>query len=158
MGEARQIVAYVKNNRLDSCIILGDLNAYSPLDAIWLEKQSTLRGNLIKWDANHPQYGNLRGRRFDYSVLSTFLAAGFDDCIGRSVFPEIKRASYPAATLYNWKWGDSRLTAVSERLDYILLSEALVSHVRQVDVHNSPALEGISDHYPVSVTLAQLEK
>jgi len=158
LGEARQIVEYVKNNRLDSCIIMGDLNAYSPLDAIWLETQSVLKTNLAKWDQEHPQYGNMNGNRFDYRVLSTFLAAGFDDCIGRYVFPEIKRASYPAATLYNWKWGDSRLATVSERLDYILLSEPLASQVKQVEVYNGPALEGISDHYPVSVVIDQLEK
>lgn len=158
LGEAKQIAEYVKNNHLDSCIILGDLNAYSPLDAIWLEKQSSLKDNLIKWDTEHPQYGNMRGGRFDYSVLSTFLAMGFEDCIGRSIFPEIKRTSYPSATLYNWKWGDPRIATVSERLDYILLSEPLASHAKQVEVHNGPALEGISDHYPVSVVIDQLEK
>lgn len=158
LKEARQIVEYVKNNKLDNCIILGDLNAYSPLDATWLETQSALKENLTKWDQEHPEYGNMRGSRFDYGVISTFLAAGFDDCIGRSVFPAAKRASFPSATLYNWDWGDSRLTAVSERLDYILLSEPLAPYVKQVEVNNGPELEGISDHYPVSVIIDQLEK
>lgn len=158
LKEAIQITEYVKKNLLDSCIILGDLNAYSPLDAIWLEKKPILKANLTKWDREHPQFGNMSCGRFDYRVLSTFLAAGFDDCIGRSVFPDTKRASYPAATLYNWTWGDSRLATISERLDYILISEPLASHVKQVEVHNSSALEGISDHYPVSVLIDQLEK
>ncbi|MFU1857698.1 endonuclease/exonuclease/phosphatase family protein [Sphingobacterium sp. NGMCC 1.201703] len=158
LGEARQIVEYIKTNRLDNCIIMGDLNAYSPLDASWLEPKSALKANLRKWDQEHPQYGNMNGSRFDYRVLSTFMAAGFDDCIGRAVFPESKRASFPTATLYNWKWGDARLPAVSERLDYILLSEVLAPHVQQVEAHNGAALEGISDHYPVSVVIDQLEK
>lgn len=112
----------------------------------------------MNWDQAHPEYGNMRGQRFDYSVLSAFIAAGFDDCIGRMVFPENKRVSFPTATLYGWNWGDSRLAEVSERLDYILLSERLSPFVQQVEVHNGPDLEGISDHYPVSVVIGQLEK
>ncbi|WP_333866209.1 endonuclease/exonuclease/phosphatase family protein [Sphingobacterium sp.] len=158
LKEAQQIVDYIKNNHLDNCMIMGDLNAYSPLDAIWLEHKDHLRKNLLNWDQAHPEYGNMRGQRFDYSVLSTFMAAGFDDCIGRMVFPENKRVSFPTATLYGWNWGDSRLTAVAERLDYILLSESLSPLVKEVEVHNGPDLEGISDHYPVSVVIGQLEK
>ena len=158
LKEAQQIVDYIKNNHLDNCMIMGDLNAYSPLDAIWLEYKDHLRKNLLNWDQAHPEYGNMRGQRFDYSVLSTFMAAGFDDCIGRIVFPENKRVSFPTATLYGWNWGDSRLTAVAERLDYILLSESLSPLVKEAEVHNGPDLEGISDHYPVSVIIGQLEK
>jgi len=158
LKEAQQIVDYIKNNHLNNCMIMGDLNAYSPLDAIWLERKDHLRKNLLNWDQAHPEYGNMRGQRFDYSVLSTFMAAGFDDCIGRMVFPENKRVSFPTATLYGWNWGNSRLTAVAERLDYILLSESLSPLVKEVEVHNGPDLEGISDHYPVSVVIGQLEK
>ncbi len=158
LKEAQQIVDYIKNNHLNNCMIMGDLNAYSPLDAIWLERKDHLRKNLLNWDQAHPEYGNMRGQRFDYSVLSTFMAAGFDDCIGRMVFPENKRVSFPTATLYGWNWDDSRLTAVAERLDYILLSESLSPLVKEVEVHNGPDLEGISDHYPVSVVIGQLEK
>ena len=158
LKEAQQIVDYIKNNHLDNCMIMGDLNAYSPLDAIWLERKDHLRKNLLNWDLAHPEYGNMRGQRFDYSVLSTFMAAGFDDCIGRMVFPENKRVSFPTATLYGWNWGHSRLTEVSERLDYILLSESLSPLAKEVEVHNGPDLEGISDHYPVSVVIGQLEK
>ncbi|WP_343555914.1 endonuclease/exonuclease/phosphatase family protein [Sphingobacterium sp.] len=158
LKEAQQIVDYIKNNHLDNCMIMGDLNAYSPLDAIWLERKDHLRKNLLNWDLAHPEYGNMRGQRFDYSVLSTFMAAGFDDCIGRMVFPENKRVSFPTATLYGWNWGDSRITAVAERLDYILLSESLSPLAKEVEVHNGPDLEGISDHYPVSVVIGQLEK
>ncbi|MDR0261883.1 MAG: endonuclease/exonuclease/phosphatase family protein [Sphingobacterium sp.] len=158
LKEAQQIVDYIKSNSLNNCMIMGDLNAYSPLDAIWLERKDQLRKNLLNWDQAHPEYGNMRGQRFDYSVLSTFMTAGFDDCIGRMVFPENKRVSFPTATLYGWNWGDSRLTAVAERLDYILLSESLSPLVKEVEVHNGPDLEGISDHYPVSVVISQLEK
>lgn len=158
LKEAQQIVDYIKNNKLDNCTIIGDLNAYSPLDAIWLEHKDHLRTNLLNWDQAHPEYGNMRGQRFDYSVVSTFIAAGFDDCIGRMVFPENKRVSFPTATLYGWNWGDSRLPEVAERLDYILLSESLSPLVKKVEVHNGPELEGISDHYPVSVVIGPLEK
>lgn len=70
----------------------------------------------------HKKYRNLREGRYDFSVISTFLAAGMEDAIGRMVHPASARMSFPAAFLYDWQWDDKRLPQRRERLDYILLS------------------------------------
>lgn len=99
------------------------------------------------------KYRNLREGRYDFSVISTFLAAGMEDAIGRMVHPASARMSFPAAFLYDWQWDDKRLPQRRERLDYILLSPSLMEKCKSAAVHNGRENEGISDHYPVSVIL-----
>lgn len=152
LKEAATITQYINDNKLDSCLVMGDFNAYSPFDADLIETHTTLKENMIGWDKSHPEYGNMRGERFDYSVLSKFLSLGFADPVKMFV-PAEKRMSYPAATLYEWQWGDPRLQMLGERLDYILVSPALAPACVNAAVHNGPDLEGISDHYPVSLLL-----
>lgn len=150
LKEAKAITKYICDNRLDSCLIMGDFNAYSPFDAEEVETHTELRKNMLGWDKSHPEYGNMRGEQFDYSVLSQFLSIGFTDPIKMFV-PAQSRMSYPAATLYEWQWGDPRLKMLGERLDYILASPALAPRCVNASVHNGKDMEGISDHYPVSL-------
>ena len=133
-------------------MVMGDFNAYSPFDADEVETHTQLRQNMQGWDKSHPEYGNMRGEQFDYSVLSKFLSIGFADPVKMFV-PAEKRMSYPAATLYEWQWGDPRLKMLGERLDYILVSPALAPQCIDAAVHNGEELEGISDHYPVSICM-----
>lgn len=155
LKEAKAITRYIRDNKLDSCLIMGDFNAYSPFDAEEVETHTELKKNMRGWDKAHPEYGNMRGEQFDYSVLSQFLSQGFADPVKMFV-PATKRMSYPTATLYEWQWGDARLPLLGERLDYILVSPDLVPHCINASVHNGKALEGISDHYPVSLTLGNI--
>lgn len=152
LKEAEAITQYISENNLESCMVMGDFNAYSPFDADEVETHTQLRQNMQDWDKNHPEYGNMRGEQFDYSVLSKFLSIGFADPVKMFV-PAEQRMSYPAATLYEWQWGDPRLKMLGERLDYILVSPALAPRCIDAAVHNGKELEGISDHYPVSVIL-----
>lgn len=152
LKEAEAITHYIHENKLESCMVMGDFNAYSPFDADEVETHTQLKQNMLGWDKSHPEYGNMRGERFDYSVLSEFLSIGFADPVKMFV-PAAKRMSYPAATLYEWQWGDPRLKMLGERLDYILVSPALAPKCIDATVHNGKELEGISDHYPVSVIL-----
>ena len=151
-NEAEKVIHYVKENNLDSCIILGDLNAHSPFDADELETHEKLKTQMRNWDIKNPQYGNLYNGQFEYSVISTFLSAGFEDVIGRKVHPAKARMSFPAAFLYKWKWNDRRREALMERLDYILVSRDLYPFCNAAKVHNGPEAEGISDHYAVSIS------
>lgn len=151
--EAEKIIDYIKENRLDSCVIMGDLNAYSPLDADELATHHALKEQMQLWDKKNPSYGNLKGGQFDYSVMATFLSAGFEDVIGRQVHPAALRMTFPAAFLYNWHWGDKRLKPLSERLDHILVTGNFFPYCEQATVHNGQDTEGISDHYPVSIVL-----
>lgn len=150
LKEAKTITQYICDNHLDACLVMGDLNAYSPFDAEEVETHTELRKNMLGWDKSHPEYGNMRGEQFDYSVLSQFLSIGFADPVKMFV-PANRRMSYPAATLYEWQWGDPRLKMLGERLDYILVSPALAPLCVDASVHNGKDLEGISDHYPVSL-------
>ena len=152
LKEARMITEYVEKNKLEHCMIMGDLNAYSPHDADEVETHALLKKNMLAWDKKYPQYGNMRGDKFDYSVLSEFLSHGFTDVI-RLFVPVEKRMTYPAAFLDKLKWGDPVLKTKSERLDYILVSDKLVPDCVEAYVHNGEENEGISDHYPVSLIM-----
>lgn len=152
LKEAEAITQYIRENNLESCMVMGDFNAYSPFDADEVETHTQLRQNMQDWDKNHPEYGNMRGEQFDYSVLSKFLSIGFADPV-KIFVPAEQRMSYPAATLYEWQWGDPRLKMLGERLDYILVSPALAPKCIDAAVHNGKEQEGISDHYPVSIRM-----
>ena len=155
LEEARKVLRYIEENRLDSCLVMGDFNAYSPFDAEEVETHAQLKENMQKWDASQKTYRNMRDAQFDYSVLSEFLATGMADPCRMYVKPASRRMTFPAAFLYNWKWDDSRLPAIRERLDYILISPDLVSSCTGAEVYNGRETEGISDHYPVGIYLTR---
>lgn len=152
LKEAQMLTSYIQDNQLDNCMVMGDFNAYSPFDADWVETHAQLIENMQKWDAEQETYRNMRDGRFDYSVLSKFLSIGLTD-ICRLYVPANKRTTFPAAFLYGWQHGDTRLHGIGERLDYILVSPSLVSRCLDARIHNGIETEGISDHYPVSVDL-----
>ena len=152
LKEAQMLTSYIQDNQLDNCMVMGDFNAYSPFDADWVETHAQLIENMQKWDAEQKAYRNMRDGRFDYSVLSKFLSIGLTD-ICRLYVPADKRTTFPAAFLYGWQHGDTRLHGIGERLDYILVSPSLVSRCLDARIHNGIETEGISDHYPVSVDL-----
>ena len=152
LKEAKMITNYIEANHLENYMVMGDLNAYSPHDADILESHTTLKKNMLNWDKANPKYGNMRGERFDYSVLSEFFSIGLIDAIQMYV-PAEKRMSYPAAFLNKLKWGDPSLKMRGERLDFILVSDQLVPYCENAFVHNGPENEGISDHYPVSLIM-----
>jgi hypothetical protein len=152
LKEAQMLTSYIQDNQLDNCMVMGDFNAYSPFDADWVETHAQLIENMQKWDAEQETYRNMRDGRFDYSVLSKFLSIGLTD-ICRLYVPADKRTTFPAAFLYGWQHGDTRLHGIGERLDYILVSPSLVSRCLDARIHNGIETEGISDHYPVSVDL-----
>ena len=147
--EATRIVEYVKQKGMKDYVVAGDLNAHSPLDADVLDTHDSLLINMQQWDASQPKYRNLRHGRYDFSVISRFLAAGMEDAIGRLVHPAENRMSFPSAFLYGWKADDRRLPLRRERIDYILLSPSLMDRCVGAEVNR---VEGVSDHYPVSVT------
>lgn len=150
--EAQAITGYIRENGLENCLVMGDFNAYAPFDADEVEKHGSLKKNMQAWDREHPEYGNLRDGRFDYSALSQFLAAGFTDICQVFVAPR-QRMSYPTAFSRGWKWNDPRLADYGERLDFIWVSPALVPRCAAAAVHNGEETDALSDHYPVSVDL-----
>lgn len=150
LDEATKIVDYIHKQNLKDYLVAGDLNAHSPLDADEIMTHDSLLVNMQRWDASQKKYRNLRNGRFDFSVIAKFLSVGMEDALGRLIRPVEKRMTYPAAFLYNWKIDDKRLPLRRERLDYILLSPSLMERCIRADVY---PVEGVSDHYPVSVWL-----
>ncbi len=152
LKEAQAITNYIENKKLESYLIMGDFNAFSPFDADILEKHNALIDDMKDWDLKQKEYKNMRGNRFDYSVLSEFLSKGMADACQLFV-PAKQRMSYPTSTLYGWEWGDLRLEPLGQRLDYIMVAPRLIDRVINATVHNGKETDTISDHYPVSVEL-----
>ena len=152
LKEAQQLIRYFRENGLENYLVMGDFNAYSPFDADWVETHTALLENMQASDADSKQYKNMRDGCFDYSVLSALLAEGLDDVCRRFV-PADRRTTFPTAFLYGWQHGDTRLHELGERLDYILVSPALVPRCIEASIYNGMDTEGISDHYPVSMLL-----
>ena len=67
LREAKQITKYMEQNKLDRCMVMGDFNAHSPLDAGWLEQQSDLMLKLAVSDAKSEKYKNMNNAQFDRS-------------------------------------------------------------------------------------------
>lgn len=153
LEEANKITRYIQENQLDSCLVMGDFNAYSAFDADEVEKHVALKKSMTGWDASQKTYRNMRGNQFDYSVLSTFYAAGMVDACRMHTPLASDRMSFPTAFYKKWEHGDKRLADISERLDYILISSSLADACIQGTVYRIPETEGISDHYPVGITL-----
>lgn len=153
LKEARQIVSYIDQHQLTDYLLMGDLNAFSPLDADELATKDSLLAGMQAWDNGQETYRNLREGRYDYSVISTLLAAGMEDVLGRLVHPASARITYPAAFLYGKEWGDAKVNQQHERLDYIFVSSPLMPACVGAKAYNGPEAEGISDHYPVRIDL-----
>lgn len=154
LKEARAITAYIENKKLDSYLIMGDFNSFSPFDADVLETRTALIEDMKDWDHKQKEYRNMRGDRFDYSVISEFLSKGMADACQLFV-PAKQRTSYPTSTLYGWEWGDKRLESLGQRLDYIMVAPRLINCIIKATVHNGKETDTISDHYPVSIELKQ---
>ena len=112
----------------EQLILTGDFNtAHQPID-------------LKNPKSNHKTSGFLPEER---AWLQKYLDHGFVD---------IFRWLYPERVQYTW-WTNilnARQRGVGWRLDYFLVSEALVRHVKDVTIHD--AVLG-SDHCPVELTL-----
>jgi endonuclease/exonuclease/phosphatase family metal-dependent hydrolase len=148
--EAQMIIDYIDSLKLRDYFVAGDFNAISPLDADEVVTHTTWFERIKRGDASRPAYSNLCDGKFDLSVISAFLAAGMDDPIGRMVRPAVKRMTHPSAFCYGWKTDDKRLPLIRTRLDYILVSPSLMQRCISGEVDH---VEGVSDHYPVSIML-----
>ncbi len=68
--EARFILDYIKSENLDNFLLLGDMNAHSPMYADFMDANRT--GLLSKYAGKESK--NLIEGRFDYSTISSFLS------------------------------------------------------------------------------------
>ncbi len=124
--EARRIIARVKPHAAEPCLVAGDFNAIAPSDRVLTNHMpGWLKLTIL-----------IQGNRVYHLSIRQYLAAGFIDCF---------RAAHP---------GDDGFTLPppqpNSRLDYILVNDALKSHlVNCWVVREPPAILRASDHYPV---------
>lgn len=75
--------------------------------------------------------------------VANLIAAGFTDTF---------RAKHPKDQRYTWwsHWGEARKNNVGWRIDYFFISDSLVSHLQEAQIHEQ--ITG-SDHCPISITM-----
>ena len=150
--EAAYIAGYIRVNGLGRCLLMGDMNSHSPVDADYMEEHAT---DLRR------QYGleskNLREGQFDYSVVSCFLSVPLVD-VCRAFVPASRRATFPTPILMNVSQYPEVREKVGERLDYILVTPEVAKQVVDAAVHKGEDTDYLSDHYPVSIDLLLKER
>lgn len=153
-AQAEKIVALIAALSLDSCVVLGDLNACSPADADWLEADKARLSKMAAGDAQRSRSGfaNLNAGGFDYSALSVLLAAGLKDAC-RPFVPPCRRTTWPTRLIA--PPGDAGGSAApGSRIDHVFVTPALFRHVSDGWIFNSdPLMDRLSDHYPVGIGL-----
>lgn len=126
--EADNIVNYINKNNLKHCLLLGDMNAHSPYEAKWSNRDQA-----------------------DYTVIATFMAAGlYDACFNFTA--EEQRYSFPTPILVSAPKGIA-LREQQELLDYIFVSGTLWNSCVDAQIYNGAENDYLSDHYPVGISL-----
>ncbi len=127
-AEADNIVKYIHENKLDSCVFMGDLNSVSPFDA-----------HIGNRDLGQ------------YTVISTFMGAPLHDICylfnsdkDRTTFPtQLKRIPQEPDIL----------RYAQLRLDYIFVTDALFPSCVEGIFYRGPEIEFLSDHSPIRITM-----
>ena len=146
--EAETITTYIKDHALDTCLLMGDMNAHSPFDADYMEATST--DLLMKYGGQSSP--NLLDGNFDYSVISRFLSFPLID-VCQKFTNASERTSFPTPILMYLSRNKEVRKRVGERLDYIFVTPALMTKVVDAFIYNGPENDYLSDHYPVGVDL-----
>lgn len=150
--EAKQIAEYIKTNKLDSCLLMGDMNAHSPVDADYMERNSS--DLLLKYGGKTSL--NLLDGEFDYSVISHILSVPMIDLCRNYVVPE-KRATFPTPILMSVSKHKEIRKKTEERIDFIFATPLVAQYVVDAFIWNEGDPDYLSDHYPIGVDLCTVE-
>lgn len=147
LREANQIKQKVQSLEGNHYIVLGDFNAFSPMDATWMEKNDALRQRYIK--STNEKYSNLRMGEFDYSVISTFLGIPcIDICLGRAGLKE--GDTFPTKIFMDEAQRKAGTKAQNaQRIDFILADPTLAKLCFKAEILNVEGAHFLSDHYPI---------
>lgn len=146
--EAKFILEYIENEKLDNFLLMGDMNAHSPMDADFMDANATALSN--KYGGKESK--NLIEGRFDYSTISSFLSYPLIDVCRKYVAPN-KRATFPTPILMNISKHKAIRSKEEERIDYIFMPVNLLDKVVDAHIFNEVETEYLSDHYPIGVEL-----
>lgn len=144
--EAGMIVDYIKKNHLENCILMGDMNSHSPMDADYMEQ------NAINLTTKYGGAGssNLLDGEIDYSVISHFLSVPLIDVCRKYVAPD-KRTTFPTPILMNQSRHADVRKLTNERLDFIFVTPSLAQKAVDAFIFNEGPTEYLSDHFPIAV-------
>lgn len=147
-SEAAKIVQYIKEHSLDNCLLMGDMNAHSPMDADYMET------NAVRLQS---KYGgntgtNLLDGQFDYSVISHYLSVPLIDVCRLYVSPD-KRTTFPTPILMGVSRHKDIRKLTNERIDYILVTPKVAKSVCDAFIYNEGETEYLSDHFPIGIDL-----
>jgi len=135
----------------DNFIVLGDFNAHSPFDAHLYDTDGYFLKRMR--ESNQKKMGlkgNLVNQDLDYAVLSGFLSFPLHDVLRSRTFTMGERGTFPGRVLGEESAeSDEQLVSRLERIDYILVSEALAPRCGDAKVYNGKDNWELSDHYPV---------
>uniref|UniRef100_UPI0029394BC9 endonuclease/exonuclease/phosphatase family protein n=1 Tax=Parabacteroides goldsteinii TaxID=328812 RepID=UPI0029394BC9 len=146
--EAQVIIDYIKTNQLEKCLLMGDMNAHSPIDADYMEKHSC--DLLLKYGGQASP--NLMDGKFDYSVISHFLSLPLIDLCRIYVQPE-QRITFPTPILTYLSRHKEVRRKVGERLDYVFAAPSVAQEVVDAFIWNGEDTGYLSDHYPIGIDL-----
>ena len=121
-------------------IMMGDFNNPSPHDAVQANNNATALE--IRRNEKDPKIENIREGFFDFTCINNLLNLGLVEIC------------------YPWMWDNNYHPWVGVRIDMAFITPNLVPLVTRafVDVRNREMLESISDHFPVILTLKNLDK
>ena len=94
-------------------------------------------------------------RTFDYGVLARFEAAGVTDAAYHWLGEDAtRRGTFPTRLLEHARAAEQQQRFL-ERIDFVLLSPAALARLEGVEMPRGGALDQVTDHYPVVVTLSR---
>lgn len=153
VNEAAYICNYADSLGLTDYIVAGDLNSHSPYDAVRLDGMKAWQEGIRKGDAKRPQWSNLTpDGHYDLDTQTYFLTHGLADPVPLFITDPAARITAPSFYSRNKEPGDPSLQERQMRIDYILLSPSLMRRCTDAQIFS---VEGVSDHYPVMVTLTK---
>ena len=126
--EADNLVNYIQENKLDSCVLLGDLNSVSPFDALVADR------DLGK-----------------YTCISTLMGASLHD-ICYLFNSDIDRCTFPTQAK-RFSQEPEIIRYPQQRLDYIFVTDALFPSCIDGTIYRGEDVELISDHGPIGITM-----
>ena len=146
--EAKMIVDYIKENNLTNCMLMGDMNSHSPMDADYLESHA-IELTAKYGGATSP---NLLDGKIDYSVISHYLSVPLIDVCRKYVAPN-KRNTFPTPVLMGQSKQPEVRERTNERLDYIFVTPSVNKMVVDGYIFNEGPTEYLSDHFPIAIDL-----
>jgi exodeoxyribonuclease III len=133
-----------KNKLSGKVIVLGDFNAFSPVDSVFYST-SAVRDSMYAAETKNSILRNLNEQQeLDYAVIRSFLQQGFYDSF--SLTSKKFDASYPTKVF------PGTLISGQVKIDQVLLSAKMKVRFKSAAIIKDAVTDTLSDHYPIRET------